>query len=124
MTIVDGAGGATTPLSTAFGFTAAQATSTTTRTPGGQSPGTLLGTTKLSAPLSGGDDSTGGSLTDGFKVGDTLQINGSDAAHTLTFVKGPANNANEISIDDDVDTLLAKIDGLSGGTGSKVNTDD
>ncbi len=60
-------------------------------------------------------------LTDGFKAGDTLQINGTDAAHTLTFVNGAATGANEISITDDVDALLAKIDGLTGGTGSKVN---
>jgi flagellin len=114
--------GGTTPLASALGFLAADFTAPTDRTGGAKTIGTLLGTTKLSTPLSGGDNGTGGSLTDGFKIGDTLQINGTDAAHTLTFVKGPANNANQISIDDDVDTLLAKIDGLSGGTGSKVNT--
>ncbi|WP_424627362.1 flagellin [Bradyrhizobium sp. SYSU BS000235] len=118
LNIVDTTG--TTPLADALGFVAADFTTPTTRTGGLLSAGTLSGTTKLSVPLSGGDNATGGSLTDGFKVGDTLQINGTDAAHTLTFVKGPANNANEISIDDNVNTLLAKIDGLSGGTGSNV----
>lgn len=77
----------------------------------------LTGATKLSKDPSGGDTA----LTDGFKVGDTLQINGTDAAHTLTFVKGAATSANEISITDDVSALLAKIDGLTGGKGSSVN---
>ena len=87
------------------------------RTGGGQTvSAALTGTTKLSQDPNGNDIA----LTNGFQVGDTLQINGTDAAHTLTFVKGPATSANEISITDDVDTLLSKIDGLTGGTGSKV----
>jgi flagellin-like hook-associated protein FlgL len=89
----------------------------TVRTGGAQTVSTTLtGATKLSQDPNGNDDA----LTTSFKAGDTLQINGSDAAHTLTFVTGTATSANEISITDDVATLLSKIDGLTGGTGSSV----
>ena len=58
-------------------------------------------------------------LSASFIAGDTLTI---DNTQTLTFVSGVASGPNQISVTDNVGTLLAKIDGLSGGTGSTVST--
>ncbi|MDQ8732595.1 flagellin [Bradyrhizobium sp. LHD-71] len=56
-------------------------------------------------------------LTAGFSAGDTITVNG----QTLTFMAtGTASGANQIDVTDNVGQLLAKIDGLSGGTGSTV----
>ncbi|MEH2509964.1 flagellin [Nitrobacteraceae bacterium AZCC 1564] len=112
------ADGTNTPLASIFGMTAAEITTGVKRGGGVQTAGTLAGGTLLSTPAAGGG--ANGALSVGFQAGDTLQINGTDAAHTLKFVSGTANGANEISINDTVDNLLKKIDGLTGGTGSKV----
>jgi flagellar hook protein FlgE len=57
------------------------------------------------------------SLTASFAVNDTLTVDG----QTLTFMASGAAGANQINIGDNVSTLLSKIDGLSGGSGSAVN---
>jgi len=86
-------------LTAASGFTNATATSTSA---GVITSGTMSGSTPLS------------SLTTAFSATtpDTITVDG----QTLTFVSGVAAGANQISVNDDVATLLSKIDGLSGAT--------
>jgi flagellin-like hook-associated protein FlgL len=55
-------------------------------------------------------------LINGFANGDTLTVDG----QTLTFVAAGAAGANQINTTDNITTLLSKIDGLSGGSGSAV----
>jgi flagellin len=55
-------------------------------------------------------------LSAGFATNDTVTVDG----QTLTFVASGASGANQINITDTVGTLLGKIDGLSGGSGSIV----
>jgi flagellin len=77
-------------------------------------PVALAATTKLSGDVS----ASPGALTAPFAVGDTLTVNGK----TLTFTaSGAASGANQIAIDDTVTSLLSKIDGLSGATGSSID---
>ncbi|MGJ4947673.1 flagellar protein [Bradyrhizobium sp. HKCCYLS20291] len=64
--------------------------------------------------LSGGSPSN--SIATNFASGDTLTVNG----QTLTFVGAGANGNNQINITDNVQTLLSKIDTLSGT--SKAST--
>ncbi|MGJ4926277.1 flagellar protein [Bradyrhizobium sp. HKCCYLS2038] len=64
--------------------------------------------------LSGGSPSN--SIATNFASGDTLTVNG----QTLTFVGSGANGNNQINITDNVQTLLSKIDTLSGT--SKAST--
>ena len=56
------------------------------------------------------------SLTTGFATNDTITVDG----QTLTFVASGAAGANQINVTDNITTLLTKIDGLSGGSGSAV----
>jgi flagellar hook protein FlgE len=60
------------------------------------------------------------SLTTSFVAGDTIKVDGLAAANTITFVAGAAVGANQVSVSDNVGTLLGKIDALSGGAGSTV----
>ncbi|WP_257170606.1 flagellar protein [Bradyrhizobium sp. SRS-191] len=64
--------------------------------------------------LSGGTNSD--SLSTNFTAGDTLTVNG----QTLTFVASGAIGNNQINVGDSVQTLLSKIDTLSGT--SKAST--
>jgi flagellin len=54
------------------------------------------------------------SLTAGFAANDTITVDG----QTLTFKASGATGANQINVTDTVGGLLAKIDALSGGSGS------
>ncbi|MDB5617001.1 flagellin [Tardiphaga sp.] len=84
--------------------------SSATRTGGAVSTPALATSTKLSGV------NTAGALSTAFAAGDTLSINGK----TLTFTASGATGANQIDITSDVTSLLGKIDGLSGATGSTV----
>ena len=90
------------------------AASANTAVRGGNAASTpaLAGTTKLSGTAAQGTDV----LSSAFAANDTLTING----QTLTFKASGSTGANQIDITSDVTGLLAKIDGLSGGTGSSV----
>ncbi|MCK1337807.1 flagellar hook-basal body complex protein [Bradyrhizobium sp. 38] len=66
-------------------------------------------------------------LSSGFQAGsagppvvlpDTITVNG----QTLTFVSAPTPNPNQISVTDNIATLLGKIDFLAGATGSSVSS--
>jgi flagellin len=82
------------------------------RTAGSATTSQLAGTTLLS----GSATVSTTTLSSGFADGDTLTVDGK----TLTFKASGATGANEINITADVSALLAKIDGLSGGTGSSI----
>jgi flagellin len=56
------------------------------------------------------------SLTAGFANGDTITVNGT----VVTFVASGATG-NQLNVTDDIGDLLAKIDSITGGTGSTVN---
>ncbi|WP_295844929.1 flagellin [Tardiphaga sp.] len=94
--------GTATPTAATFTGTAAVNNLTT--------PASITGTTSLTTAANSD------SLTSGFSSGDTLTING----QTLSFVASGAAGANQINTSDTVTTLLGKIDGLTGGTGSVV----
>ncbi|PIT01691.1 flagellar protein [Bradyrhizobium nitroreducens] len=82
-------------------------------------------------PISGATALSGTSPTDsiapGFAAGDTLTVNGT----TLTFVTTGATG-NELNVGDSIQTLLSKIDGITGtskpstvhGGSITINTDD
>jgi len=81
--------------------------------------GNVLSTPQITgATVLSGTATAGGSavLSSGFSVGNTVTVNG----QTLTFVASGASGANQINVTDTVTTLLSKIDGLSGGSGSSV----
>jgi flagellar hook-associated protein 3 FlgL len=69
---------------------------------------------KLSAPITGATALSGptgtDSLQNGFSAGDTITVNG----QTITFVASGASGNNQINITDNVQTLLSKIDALTG----------
>lgn len=69
---------------------------------------------KLSAPITGATALSGptgtDSLQNGFSAGDTITVNG----QTITFVTSGASGNNQINITDNVQTLLSKIDALTG----------
>ncbi len=67
--------------------------------------------------LSGTATSSNSVLSTAFQANDTITVNG----QTLTFQASGASGANQINITDDVTTLLSKIDGLSGGSGSSIS---
>ncbi|RXT50421.1 flagellar hook-basal body complex protein [Bradyrhizobium betae] len=88
----------------------------------------------LSTPAITGNTLLGGAampgasevLSSGFQAGsagppvvnpDTITVNG----QTLTFVSGAAAGANQISVNDDISTLLQKIDFLAGTSGSSIS---
>ena len=92
-------------LGTASAYTSASFTGVSESDNTG-TPVAISGTTALSG--------TTGAITAGFTAGDTITVDGS----TLSFVSGTATGANQISVTDDVSTLLSKIDALSGNTGT------
>ena len=96
---------------TALGLSAAAA-NTATRGGGAPTTPSLAGSTLLSGTASASNSV----LSAQFAANDTITVNG----QTLTFKASGATGANEIDITADVSALLAKIDGLSGGTGSAV----
>jgi flagellar hook-associated protein 3 FlgL len=67
-------------------------------------PAPITGATALSGAA--GTDS----LTAGFSAGDTITVNG----QTITFVASGASGNNQINVTDNVQTLLSKIDALTG----------
>jgi flagellar hook-associated protein 3 FlgL len=69
-------------------------------------PAPITGATALSG-TSGSD-----SLSPGFAAGDTMTVNGT----TLTFVTGSPTSPNQISTTASVQTLLSKIDSITGTT--------
>jgi flagellar hook-associated protein 3 FlgL len=81
------------------------------------SVGTVAGSAvnnKAAAPITGATLLSGAagsdSLSTNFAAGDTITVNG----QTLTFeAAGTASGPNQINVNDNVGTLLAKIDGLS-----------
>ena len=73
--------------------------------------GAISGATLLSGA------SPSNSLTSGFAAGDTITVNGT----AITFVNGGASG-NELNVGDNVQTLLSKIDSITGtSTPSTVN---
>jgi flagellin len=91
---------------------AALGISSQTRGGGATAQVTLTGATLLSGTATAG----GGALSTPFAAGNTITVDGK----TLTFEASGASGANQINVTDTVTTLLSKIDGLSGGTGSAV----
>ncbi|MGC2775714.1 MAG: flagellar protein [Bradyrhizobium sp.] len=73
-------------------------------------PAPITGATLLSGP--GGSDS----IATSFATGDTITVNG----QTITFVASGASGNTQINVGDSVQTLLSKIDALSGT--SKAST--
>ncbi|MDB5503125.1 MAG: hypothetical protein JWR89_3027, partial [Tardiphaga sp.] len=82
--------------------------------------GAAVSNVSTASAITGGTTLSGtgttNSITASFAANDTLTVNG----QTLTFKASGASGANEIDITDTVTNLLAKIDGLTGGTGSTV----
>ncbi|MFH0300343.1 flagellin [Bradyrhizobium sp. 31Argb] len=66
----------------------------------------ITGATKLSGTAAALSDA----ITTGFQTGDTITVNGK----TITFVDNGAADNNHINKDDSIDTLLHKIDALTG----------
>ena len=73
----------------------------------------ITGATKLSGTAGTTSDNLASSIT----TSDTLVVNGT----TITFVASGATG-NQINVTDDVSVLLAKIDSITGATGSAVGT--
>lgn len=99
--------------------TAATALGISTVTRGGNvlSSPAITGATVLSGSATAGGAEV---LTSGFAVGDTITVDG----QTMTFVASgalPTDNT-KINITDNITTLLGKIDGLSGASGSAVSS--
>jgi hypothetical protein len=73
-------------------------------------------TSQAGTPITGATTLTGASgsdsLSPGFAAGDTITINGT----TLSFVSGPASGSNQVSTSATVQTLLSKIDAITGTT--------
>ncbi|MET4120637.1 flagellar hook protein FlgE [Bradyrhizobium sp. JR1.5] len=85
----------------------------------------------LSTPAITGATQLGGSAQPGlaevlstpFVAGNTIQVNGVAGPNTITFVNSGANSTtpNLINVTDDIQTLLQKIDNLSGASGSSIS---
>ncbi|GMO15473.1 MULTISPECIES: flagellar hook-basal body complex protein [Bradyrhizobium] len=71
----------------------------------------------------GGTAQPGGAevLSTPFVAGNTIQVNGTGPANTITFVASGATPPNQINITDDIATLLNQIDQLSGASGSSIS---
>ena len=67
------------------------------------------------------DARRGGSPLDALRGGNTIQVNGTGAANTITFVASGATPPNQINITDSIATLLSQIDTLSGASGSSIS---
>ena len=74
----------------------------------------ITGSTVLSGAASAGGAET---LSSAFAANDTITVDG----QTLTFMAAGASGPNQINITDNISSLLAKIDGLSGATGSSIS---
>lgn len=77
----------------------------------------ITGSTLLSGAATAGGAEV---LSSGFSAGppaDTITVDG----QTLTFMASGASGPNQINITDNISTLLSKIDGLSGATGSSIS---
>ena len=115
-----------------------QITSSTTAdvTIGGTAAG-LLGVSSvtrggnvLSTPAITSGTQLGGTATPGgaevlstpFVVGNTIQVNGTGAANTITFVASGATPPNQINITDTIATMLGKIDTSAVRRGSSIST--
>jgi flagellar hook protein FlgE len=79
----------------------------------------ITGTTLLSGTATAGSSEV---LSTAFKAGDVVYVDGTTAGQTLTFMASGASGPNQINITDDITTLLGKIDGLSGATGSSISS--
>src|SRR5260370_458763 len=75
-------------------------------------PAAITGSTVLQTA------SNSDTLSAGFAANDTITMD----SQTLTSVTTAASGANQINVTDSVTTLLSKIDGLSGGSGSAVSS--
>ncbi|SFI18724.1 flagellar hook-basal body complex protein [Bradyrhizobium sp. Gha] len=75
----------------------------------------ITGTTLLSGTATAGGPEV---LSTGFQAGDTITVDGKP----LVFMASGASGANQINVGDDINTLLGKIDALSGANGSSVNS--
>jgi len=81
--------------------------------------GNVLSTPAItSSTVLSGAAAAGGAevLSSGFSAGDTITVDG----QTLTFMASGAAGPNQINVTDNISTLLGKIDGLSGASGSSV----
>ncbi|SFJ95057.1 flagellar hook-basal body complex protein [Bradyrhizobium sp. cf659] len=133
-----GAGGAPATATMTAGGNIQITTNTTADVTIGGTAASLLGISSvtrggnvLSTPAITAATQLGGSATPGgaevlstpFVVGNTIQVNGTGAANTITFVASGATSAtpNLINITDDIATLLQKIDNLSGASGSSIS---
>ncbi|RXG85435.1 flagellar hook-basal body complex protein [Bradyrhizobium zhanjiangense] len=111
-------------------------TSTTADVTIGGTAASLLGVSSvtrggnvLSTPAITSGTQLGGTATPGgpevlstpFVVGNTIQVNGTAPANTITFVASGAVAPNQINITDDIATLLQRIDTLSGASGSSIS---
>ena len=106
--------GTTTDVSITSGA-AATALGISSVTRGGNvlSTPSITGSTMLSGTATAGGAQV---LSSGFAAGNTITVNG----QTLTFMASGASGPNQINITDNITTLLGKIDGLSGGSGSSI----
>ncbi|MBR0793454.1 flagellar hook-basal body complex protein [Bradyrhizobium manausense] len=78
----------------------------------------ITGSTVLSGTATAGNAEV---LSTGFQAGDVIYVDGTTSGQTLTFVASGASGPNQINITDNITTLLGKIDGLSGATGSSIS---
>lgn len=101
--------------------TAASTLGLTSVTRGGNvlSTPAITGTTLLSGAATAGSSEV---ISTAFQAGDVVYVDGTTAGQTLTFMTSGASGPNQINIGDDITTLLGKIDGLSGATGSSVSS--
>lgn len=74
----------------------------------------ITGSTVLSGAATAGGAEV---LSSSFAANDTITVDG----QTLTFMASGASGPNQINITDNISTLLSKIDGLSGGSGSTIS---
>ncbi|MCR6737213.1 MAG: flagellin [Afipia sp.] len=87
----------------------------TPRTNAAPTPAFISGATKLSGTATPTSDA----VSTAFTTADTIVVNGT----TINFTAAGTGlqDATHVRIDDDINTLLGKIDAISGGTGSAVN---
>ncbi|MCK1710891.1 MULTISPECIES: flagellar hook-basal body complex protein [unclassified Bradyrhizobium] len=131
-----GAGGAPATATMTAGGNIQITTNTTADVTIGGTAASLLGVSSvtrggnvLSNPAITGATQLGGTATAGgpevlstpFVVGNTIQVNGTAPANTITFVASGAVAPNQINITDDIATLLQRIDTLSGASGSSIS---
>ncbi|MBK3665828.1 flagellar hook-basal body complex protein [Bradyrhizobium diazoefficiens] len=79
----------------------------------------ITGSTVLSGAATAGGAEV---ISTAFQAGDVIYVDGTSAGQTLTFMASGASGPNQINITDNITTLLGKIDGLSGATGSSISS--